>query len=422
VREAAWNVGIDDDRAALSRRLIACRRQTEMLAAPLSAEDQMVQSMPEASPTKWHRAHTTWFFESFVLVPHLPAYRIFDPRFGYLFNSYYEALGPRHPRFERGLLSRPGIAEIAAYRRHVDGGLERLLREASRSRFAAFAPLIELGLHHEQQHQELLLMDVKHALSLNPLRPPYRPRQHLPPREEGRLNWVELGGALYEIGHEGEGFAFDNEEPRHRIWNDDFALATRLVTCGEYQNFIEDGGYRQPSLWLAEGWALVEARGWQAPLYWEGENIFTLQGMKPLDPSEPVSHVSFYEADAYARWAGHRLPREGEWEIAAVSQRVPLTGNLMVDEIYHPRPPLPGPGLLQMIGDLWEWTASPYVAYPGFRPAAGAIGEYNGKFMSNQMVLRGGAAVTPGDHLRLTYRNFFPPDARWVFTGIRLAR
>nr|WP_296383457.1 ergothioneine biosynthesis protein EgtB [Reyranella sp.] len=392
-------------------RFLAVRRQTEALAEPLSLEDQTVQSMPDASPTKWHLAHTTWFFETFLLKPQLSDYRPFDPSYEYLFNSYYEAVGPRHPRPQRGIITRPGVDEVLAYRRHVTEAMVPLIAQSNAT------DLIELGLHHEQQHQELILMDIKHALSLNPLLSAYAP-EPMPATTGAPISWLDFEGGLVEMGHAGESFAFDNEGPRHRIWVDPFALASRLVTCGEYEAFIADGGYRRPGFWLSAGWDCVQQRDWDAPLYWHEDGIFTLGGLRPRRAEEPVCHVSFYEAAAYAKWAGKRLPREAEWEIAAAD--VALDGNLLEDGLRHPAP-ADGEGLAQMIGDVWEWTASPYVAYPGFREPAGAIGEYNGKFMANQMVLRGGCAATPRDHIRTTYRNFFPPDARWMFGGIRLA-
>jgi ergothioneine biosynthesis protein EgtB len=414
-----------EDRTRLARRYGVVRERTEALAAPLSPEDQTVQSMPDVSPTKWHRAHTTWFFETFLLRPHAADYAPFHPAYGYLFNSYYEAVGPRHPRPERGLLSRPGMAEVARYRAHVDAAMERLLAAADEGAWRRIAPLLELGLNHEEQHQELILMDIKHVLSLNPLDPAYMPARPSAREEAPPLGWVELPGGLREIGHDGAGFAFDNEGPRHKVWLEPFRLASRLVTCGEYAAFVGDDGYRRPELWLSEGWAAVQAQGWSAPLYWRSDEgrwtLFTLAGRRPLDPAEPVVHVSFYEADAYARWAGKRLPSEAEWETAAAERGVRLGGNLMDRGVYHPQPAPSGERLAQMVGDAWEWTASPYVAYPGFRPASGAVGEYNGKFMSNQMALRGGAAVTPAGHVRLTYRNFFPPASRWAFAGLRLA-
>jgi ergothioneine biosynthesis protein EgtB len=406
-----------------AERFLAVRRLTEDLARPLSPEDQTAQSMPDASPTKWHLAHTTWFFETFVLKPYRAGYRVFDPAYEYLFNSYYEAVGPRHPRPQRGMVTRPGVDEILAYRRHVSQAMAELLGtgvvEAGR---ANVGDLIELGLHHEQQHQELILMDLKHLLSLNPLFPAYVPEQPVPGAPAPPVRWLDFEGGLVEVGHAGDGFAFDNEGPRHRTWVDPFALATRLVTCGEYAAFIDDGGYRRPEFWLSAGWDCVRQRDWRAPSYWyrdgDGWSVFSLSGLRAMRPDEPVCHVSLYEAAAYAKWAGKRLPREAEWELAASAAR--LDGNLMEDGRYHPVVAR-GEGLVQMIGDVWEWTASPYVAYPGYREPPGAIGEYNGKFMANQMVLRGGCAATPRGHVRTTYRNFFPPDARWMFGGIRLA-
>ena len=399
-------------------RFLSVRRLTEALARPLSPEDQTVQSMPDASPTKWHLAHTTWFFETFVLKLHRTDYRAFDPAYEYLFNSYYEAVGPRHPRPQRGMVTRPGVAEILAYRRHVTRAMAELLESES----ASAADIVELGLHHEQQHQELILMDIKHLLSLNPMCPVYAAEAGVPEPATTPLRWLDFEGGLVEIGHAGAGFAFDNEGPRHRTWIDPFALATRLVTSGEYTAFIHDGGYRRPEFWLSAGWECVNQRGWQAPLYWQpdgaGWAVFTLAGLRQVRGDEPVCHVSLYEAAAFAKWAGKRLPREVEWEIAAAC--VALDGNLMEDGHYHPLP-AHGEGLAQMIGDVWEWAASPYIAYPGYREPPGAIGEYNGKFMANQMVLRGGCVATPRHHIRTTYRNFFPPDARWMFGGIRLA-
>ena len=412
------------ERTAERDRFAAIRQQSEALAANLSPEDQAIQSMPDVSPTKWHLAHTSWFFETFLLAPFAPDYRGFDPAFAYLFNSYYEAVGPRHPRPERGLLSRPTADAVAAYRDHVTAAMLRLIEIAGEEAWQQAAPLIELGLNHEQQHQELILMDIKHVFSRNPLLPAYQaPRPHAAARERSPA-WVEFAGGLEEIGHSGDGFAFDNEGPRHKIWLEPFRLASRPVPCGDYLDFIADGGYRRPEFWLSDGWACVQQQVWQAPLYWRcdgGEwRIFTLSGERPIDPAEPVCHVSFYEADAFARWAGKRLPTEAEWEIAA--RDVALAGNLADNGHLHPCPETSGAaGLRQMIGDVWEWTASPYIAYPRFHPASGAVGEYNGKFMSNQMVLRGGAAVTPAGHIRITYRNFFPPSARWAFSGLRLA-
>lgn len=372
------------------------RDRTRDLAARLSPEDQQIQSMDDASPTKWHLAHTTWFFETFILAA-APGYRVFDETYGYLFNSYYESVGPRHPRPQRGLITRPGTDEVMAWRAHVDQAMDALIRRGDP---ALWRPLLALGLNHEEQHQELILMDIKHAFSCNRLEPAYDP--DWPPLHTGADGWREMAGGLVEIGHEGAGFAFDNEGPRHKVWLEPFRISRRLVTCGEWLAFIEDGGYAQPRLWLSDGWAAVNREGWDAPLYWrkddEGWSVFTLAGRRPVDPDEPVIHVSHFEADAFARWSGARLPTEAEWESAAAAG-----------------------GLDQVEGVAWQWTASPYVAYPRYRPAADATGEYNGKFMSGQMVLRGGAAVTAPRHARMTYRNFFPPAARWAFSGLRLA-
>jgi ergothioneine biosynthesis protein EgtB len=415
----------EEARAQLLQRYRAVRGRTEALAAPLSPEDQMLQSMPDASPTKWHRAHTTWFFETFVLAPHLAGYGAFHRDYGYLFNSYYEQVGPRHPRPARGMLSRPGIADILGYRRHVDEGMERFIAGAPSRTLEELAPLLELGLNHEEQHQELILMDIKHALSLNPLEPAYAAPRPIARRPAPPLAFSAVAGGLYEIGYAGNGFAFDNEGPRHKVWLEPFRLASRLATCGEYTDFIADKGYRRAELWLSDGWATVQREGWEAPLYWRAEegswSLFTLSGRRSVDPAEPLCHVSYYEADAFARWSGRRLATEAEWEVAAEAAGIDLTGNLMDRGVYHPLPAPAQAGLTQLVGDCWEWTQSPYVGYPGYRPSAGAIGEYNGKFMVNQMVLRGGAAVTPAGHIRFSYRNFFPPASRWAFGGIRLA-
>jgi len=411
------------DRIAVRDRFAAVRAASLELASRLSPEDQQVQSMPDVSPTKWHLAHITWFFETFLLQPHLAGYQAFDEQFGFLFNSYYEQVGERHPRPQRGLLSRPSLAEVVAYRAHVDAAMDRLIAQAPDADWALIGELVELGLNHEQQHQELILMDIKHVLSINPLAPAYQAAASFVARAAVPLEWIAFEGGLRQIGHAGEGFAFDNEAPRHRVWLEPFRLAGRLSTCGEYLRFIEDGGYSRPELWLSDGWAAVQSEGWRAPLYWRDTDgdwaLFTLSGLRPLDLAEPVSHLSHYEAEAFARWADARLPTEAEWEVAA--QDAPLQGNLADRGLFHPEP-ASGSGLQQMIGDLWEWTMSPYVAYPRYRPPEGAVGEYNGKFMSGQMVLRGGAAVTPPGHVRITYRNFFPPAARWAFSGVRLAR
>jgi ergothioneine biosynthesis protein EgtB len=396
------------------------RQISERICQPLATEDYPIQSMPDVSPPKWHLAHTTWFFETFLLLPHLPGYTIFHPQFGYLFNSYYEAVGARHPRHQRGILSRPTVAEVYHYRAHVDRAMNRLLADIPQH--PDLTNLITLGLHHEQQHQELLLTDIKHILALNPLQPIYRDdlQQQIEPIKS-TFEWLKYPGGLYSIGHAGTEFAFDNESPRHQVYLQDYQLGNRLVTNGEYLEFIQAGGYQDPQYWLAEGWMTVQTQQWQSPLYWENANdqwsMMTLGGLQQLDQLAPVCHVSFYEADAYATWKGARLPTEAEWEIATV--QLQPTGNFLDSDYLHPKPATNLDH--QFFGDVWEWTQSAYLPYPGFKIADGAIGEYNGKFMCNQMVLRGGSCVTSTDHIRPTYRNFFPPSARWQFSGIRLA-
>ena len=401
----------------LADRYRAIRGATVGLCAPLEIEDYQLQSMPEASPPKWHLAHTTWFFERFVLAAAERDFRPHHPQFDFLFNSYYDAVGERHPRGSRGLLSRPTVAEVQHYRREID---ERMLGLADRLT-PELAGLVELGLNHEQQHQELLLTDLKHAFGSNPLQPAYVAGTSTPCPAASPLRWKSFPAGVRSLGHDGGGFAFDNELPRHRIFLESFEIASRLVTAGEYLAFIDDGGYRRPELWLSDGWGECRRQGWQAPLYWSkdpgGWRVFTLRGRVALDPHRPVCHVSFYEADAFARWAHARLPTEGEWESATSGREI--AGNFVESGLLHPAA---DDGLGQYFGDAWEWTASPYVAYPGYRPAPGAVGEYNGKFMCNQMILRGGSCATPAGHLRPTYRNFFPPDARWQFSGLRLAR
>jgi ergothioneine biosynthesis protein EgtB len=390
------------ERVALHDHFGRVRDLTEGLAAPLSDEDQVVQSMPDVSPTKWHRAHTTWFFETFLLSPRVERYAQFDPAYAYLFNSYYEAVGPRHPRPQRGLLSRPSVAEIARYRAHVDDAMHELIEECD----ADAAALIRLGLHHEQQHQELLLMDIKHVLHCNPTDPVYKAEAYslATPTE---LGFAPVHGGNAEIGYDGSGFSFDNEGPRHVVHLEPMRIADRLVCAREWLEFIADDGYRRPELWLSDGWYAVQDNAWEAPLYWRDEgagnwSIFTLGGRRELDPNEPVVHVSHYEADAYARWRDARLPTEFEWEHAVECSP---------------------PGGLREVDDVaWQWTASAYLPYPRFQPAAGAVGEYNGKFMSGQMALRGGARETSPLHTRPTYRNFFPPASRWMFGGVRLAQ
>jgi len=410
------------DEHALVVRFGETRRLTERLAAPLSAEDQTVQSMPDVSPTKWHRAHTSWFFETFLLVPSLDGYEVFHPDFGFLFNSYYVGIGDRYPRSDRGLVSRPGIVQVADYRRHVDTQMGMLLM-AGLDPESAF--LVELGIQHEQQHQELLLMDIKHVLSRNPMLPAYLPLTLPGPEPTSPTTWTVHPGGDVEIGHSAGGFGFDNEYPRHCVHLEPFALADRTVSSGEWLDFIDDGGYHRPELWLSDGWTSVEAEGWEAPLYWahgeDGWREFTLAGEVPVDPSRPVCHISYYEADAYARWAGHRLPTESEWEAVSTGRAIDAPEPHLLDTlVLHPSPT--SGGAASPFGDVWQWTSSAYSPYPGFAPESGAVGEYNGKFMVNQYVLRGGSCATPADHIRPTYRNFFPPSARWAFSGLRLAR
>jgi ergothioneine biosynthesis protein EgtB len=402
----------------LWEQFLAVRAHSLSLAAPLSAEDQTIQSMPDASPTKWHLAHTSWFFESIILCKHRAGYHPYDERFHYLFNSYYEVLGPRHPRPHRGLLSRPGLPDVIAYRAHVDAAMQNFIEQADAAIWAAVLPLIVLGIHHEQQHQELLLTDMLHAFSCNPLLPVYQPVHAKTLRlakAAAPLAWLPRGEGLVNVGHatgtpaDEPGFAFDNESPRHPRFLPAHEIANRLVTCGDYAQFVADGGYRQSDLWLSDGWSAVQAQQWQAPAYWLAPGdprapspewqVFGLNGVQQLDPSVPVSQLSFYEAAAYAQWAGARLPTEFEWEAA-----------------YDL------PGISQMTGHAWQWTRSSYDPYPGFQPFTGDVGEYNGKFMVGQMVLRGGSLATSVGHSRPTYRNFFPPGARWQFSGLRLAR
>lgn len=414
----------DEQRSAWSDIYLNVRRQSETLCAPLTREDHVIQTAPEASPAKWHLAHVSWFFETFLLKDYLPGYAEFHPRFGYLFNSYYEQIGKFPPRQERGFLSRPGVDDILRYRAYVDEHMLTLLQRAGDDGWPALRQRLEIGLNHEQQHQELLLTDIKLNFSANPLRPAYRDDlPETPPAAAPPLHWIALPGGIHEIGHQGSGFAYDNEKPRHRVYLNAFRLASRPVTNGEFLAFMQDGGYDNPAFWLSDGWATSRRLHWSSPQYWESQDgawrHFTLGGMRPLNLEEPVCHVSYYEADAYAAWAGKRLPTEAEWEIAA--RGLAVAGNLRDSGRLHPAPALPGDGLLQMYGDVWEHTASPYQAYPGFRLAAGALGEYNGKFMCNQMVLRGGACVTAADHVRASYRNFFYPHERWQFQGIRLA-
>jgi ergothioneine biosynthesis protein EgtB len=411
---------------SLQQRLMATRQLSLELAQPLTAEDMTVQPMDDASPTKWHLAHVTWFFETFILARHLPGYRTFDPDFNYCFNSYYESQGPRQPRPKRGVLTRPSAERVLAYRAHVDEGLERLLARGV-GPASEITRLLEVGINHEQQHQELLLTDILALFAANPLRPAYRQRRQPasqsaaePPR------WIELGGGIFQVGHDGRGFAWDNEGPRHDALVHPSRLADRLVSNGEWLEFMADGGYATAALWLSDGWATVNREGWRAPLYWEQRDgqwqAMSLEGLQPIEAAAPVAHVSYFEADAFARWAGKRLPTEFEWEVAA--EGLPTTGNTLATRAMRPLP-ADGPGdgrhPRQMFGDVWEWTQSAYLPYPGYRPPEGALGEYNGKFMVSQHVLRGASCATPEGHTRATYRNFFYPHQRWQFMGLRLA-
>ncbi len=441
----------------------AVRRFSEELCQTLEPEDYVIQTMPEMSPTKWHLAHTSWFFETFVAKPRLSNYRPLHPQYAFLFNSYYNAAGKMHARPQRGLISRPTVKETYVYRQHMDEAMQELLQSADQQTLEALAPLVTLGLNHEQQHQELMLTDIKHLFWMNPLRPAFRPEKALvedgdsvpgaTPKFAGAPLWRTYEAGTYLIGNDGQGFYFDNEGPRHKVLLDPFALATQLVTNREYLGFMADGGYQRPELWLSLGWTAVTERGWNAPFYWEQREgnwwQMTLAGMRPVRMSEPVCHVSYFEADAYARWAGARLPMEAEWEIGA--DEVPLEGSFAESSHFHPvaagiasvpgcvTPPTNaaspsnshGRGdraasadnpLQQMFGEVWQWTQNAYSPYPGYKPAAGALGEYNGKFMCNQYVLRGASCATPRSHARRTYRNFFPPDARWQFLGLRLAK
>ena len=404
---------------SLQERFYATRAQSERLAAPLSAEDCALQSMPDASPVKWHLAHTSWFFETFVLAQAIAGYQPFHPQFRSLFNSYYVGVGARHPRPQRGLLSRPSLDEVLSYRHHVNLRINALLDAGA----PAWSALIELGVQHEQQHQELILTDLKHLFAQNPLAPAYLSPPPAAAAVPVLYRWMAQPDGIRRIGFEGEGFCFDNEQPAHRVFLDAYEIATRPVSNAEYADFIKDGGYERHDLWLAEGWDLKNAQGWQAPLYWQcdGEawSTFTLHGRRALEMAAPVCHVSFFEADAYARWAGARLPTEAEWESYAATQQP--DGHFAEDAVYEPRAAASAVAT-QVYGDVWEWTRSAYEPYPGYRPVAGAVGEYNGKFMSNQYVLRGGSCATPRSHIRASYRNFFPAAARWQYSGIRLAR
>lgn len=413
-----------ESRSALIHEYRAVRSQSAAICQPLETEDYVVQSMGDVSPPKWHLAHVTWFFENFVLAPHVRGYRAFRPEYGHLFNSYYETVGSFFPRLQRGLLSRPTVAEVLRYRDHVDANMLALLESAPGNAWRELADRVTLGLHHEQQHQELLITDIKHILASNPLRPAYRSVSAARGGTSAKpLEWTGFPGGVYEIGANGDAFSFDNENPRHRVYLNPFRLGSRLVTAGEYLEFMAAGGYGKPELWLSQGWQAAREHGWQAPLYWQrGDGtwqVMTLTGLRAVNASEPVCHVSYYEADAYARWRGKRLPTEAEWEV--VGRLQPVTGNFADSGLLHPAPAEGASNPAQMYGDAWEWTQSAYAPYPGYRPPAGPLGEYNGKFMSSQYVLRGGSCASPAGHLRATYRNFFYPGDRWQFTGIRLA-
>jgi len=410
---------------SLQARYKAVRSMTETLCEPLYPEDYVVQSTPLASPTKWHLGHTTWFFETLILETQIVDYKPINPAYRNIFNSYYNTIGQPYTRGQRGVLSRPTVDEIFEYRRAVDASMMDLMERCS-EKDAQLRHMIEVGLHHEHQHQELTLTDLKHMFFVNPLRPAYLPakKEELSVKAMPR-HWVSMAGGIHAIGHTGRGFAYDNESPRHEVLVQDHRLASHLVTNAEYIAFIEDGGYLRHELWLSDGWQAVQENDWQAPLYWQLDDgqwrYMTLSGMRDVAAHEPVCHISFFEADAYARWLGARLPTEAEWEMAATGLR--REGNFLESQAYHPRAARDNASqdIHQMYGDVWEWTMSPYMPYPGFKPAPGALGEYNGKFMCNQFVLRGGSCVSPRDHLRPTYRNFFPPTARWQFSGLRLA-
>ncbi len=416
---------LPDKAESLLRRFIQMRAASEAICTPLQIEDYIIQSMPDVSPPKWHLAHVSWFFEAFVLKPFLTGYRPLDPAYDHLFNSYYETHGRPFPRASRGLISRPGVADVYRFRQHIDQAMGELLADPPRQHAEEIQHRVELGLQHEQQHQELLLMDIKHILAQNPLQPVYRNNlKPAPTPLNTPLRWHDYTSGIQSIGHAGSGFAFDCETPRHRQFIEDFQLADRLISNREYLSFMTDGGYARSELWLSDGWAHIRQHGWDSPLYWQrlddAWHEMTLGGLRALDLDAPVCHISFYEADAYARWAGARLPTEAEWEVAASEQ--PRQGNFLESDHLQPVAASPAEGLRQMFGDAWEWTASAYRPYPGFRSLDGSLGEYNGKFMSGQMVLRGGCCATPQHHIRATYRNFFQPAMRWQFAGLRLAR
>lgn len=415
------------ENTSIAERFAEIRGVTMKLIEPLETEDFIIQSHEDVSPAKWHIAHTTWFFERMILKEFKSNYEEFNPAFDFLFNSYYNTIGPYQPRHQRGVLSRPTVDQVIEYRNYVDQQVYNLLDESASDTKKEIEALIYMGLQHEQQHQELILMDIKYNFFVNPLLPAYAQTKKRTLSNPQESQFVEFDGGLIEIGHDGNGFSFDNESPRHKVWLEPFKLATKPVTNGEFLEFINSGGYEKPEYWLSDGWSIVKEHNWKAPLYWlkdteEKWQIFTLAGIQDLELDEPVSHVSFYEADAFSRWKGKRLPTEAEWEYA--SQSVAIRGNTMDDGVYHPvasSEDLQSSSLSKMFGDIWEWTASAYSPYPGSKPLEGALGEYNAKFMCNQMILRGGSCATPVDHIRKTYRNFFPPEKRWQFSGFRLA-
>ncbi len=414
-------VTLDSTRQQLTARYKQVRQFTEKLCEPLQTEDYQIQSIIQTSPPKWHLAHVSWLFEAFVLPKFKPGYQVYDPQFDFLFNSYYYTHGQMYPRSQRGMLARPTVNEVYRYREYVDEQMYQLIENIDQAQWQDLAFYVILGLNHEEQHQELMLMDIKHNFSINPLKPAYR--NDLVDEKVTtipQLQWIGRAGGIYQIGSHQNDFFYDNETPSHDILLQEHRLADRLITNEEYLHFMEDGGYRNPALWLSDGWALIQREGWTHPLYWsandDGWNEYTLGGMRTLNPHQPVCHLSFYEADAYARWAGKRLPLESELE--CMLAELPVSGNFCDSDLLHPAPAKHGG---QWYGDLWAWTQSPYTAYPGFKPLAGSIGEYNGKFMSNQMVLKGGSCATPPGHTRASYRNFFYPEERWAFTGLRLA-
>jgi ergothioneine biosynthesis protein EgtB len=415
--------------SSLYKRFLNTRATTERLCKPLQTEDYVIQSMDDVSPPKWHLGHTSWFFETFLLKNYEKNYVPFHPKYDFIFNSYYESIGTRVQRPIRGLLSRPTVREVYEYRSAINDRMSQLFSTVNEHDRKNFDFLIELGIHHEQQHQELLYMDIKHILAINPIRPTYQQREKLKNASKvPSLKYVDFQGGIHTIGYKENGFCFDNELPAHEVLLQNFKLADRLITNGEYLEFMNDGGYTNPLLWLSDGWYAVNQNQWNAPMYWEqtsdGWEMMTLTGWRQVDPNEPVVHVSLYESDAFARWSGKRLPTEAEWEVAAIQSGASIQrGNFVEDGVFHPAQldENPNGGMQQLFGDVWEWTSSAYHPYPGFKPAEGAIGEYNGKFMSNQMVSRGGACITPRSHIRTTYRNFFQPEKRWAFSGIRLA-